>query len=154
MTVTAVQSEDASKISLESALNVKGSLRVRSYGNVKHAHVVLRKVEEEEYEDSNGRKRVRGVFSLFAHKLINVKPGKELFLYLHPVHGEMQEQSVAFEADLPSPEDDERANGDIYDSPQSLAPTQTLPPKMRKAWARKSFPVSPATVAETGVFRL
>ncbi|KLO15304.1 hypothetical protein SCHPADRAFT_800660, partial [Schizopora paradoxa] len=60
--------------SLASALGVKGSLRVRPYGNVKHAHVVLRKVDEEQYVDEEGVTRTRGVFSLFAHKLINVKP--------------------------------------------------------------------------------
>ena len=42
---------------------------------MKHAHVVLRKVGEEEFEDPKGRKRTRGIYSFFAQKVINVKPG-------------------------------------------------------------------------------
>ena len=62
--------------SLESVLRV-GQIRIRPYksGSVKHAHVVLRKVDEETYEDSNGAKRSRAVYSFFAAKVINCKPG-------------------------------------------------------------------------------
>lgn len=62
--------------SFESVLRAN-HVRLRPYkdGSVKHAHVVLKKVDEEEYEDSKGKRRTRGVFSLFAQKVINVKPG-------------------------------------------------------------------------------
>lgn len=124
------------KPTIETALGVKGGLRVRPYGNVKHAHVILRKVDEETYEGEDGRKKTRGVFSLFASKLINVKAGKELFLYIHPANGDVQEYPVAFEADLvdkdappeaPVPEKRSRKDGD-----EPGQRVQVLPPKMRK----------------------
>ena len=68
----------------EDVLGVKGLFRVRPYGNVGHAHVVLRKLNEEAYVDEQGKKQKRAVSSLFVHKLINVKPGNELFLCVHP----------------------------------------------------------------------
>lgn len=157
---------------LESSLGVVGSLRVRAYGSVKHAHLVLRKVDEVEHEDSAGRKHKRAVFSLFAHKIINVKAGKELFLYLHPANGELNERSVAFEGDLMSaedvtltettaketpapPEKVEKAEKidevkvveevkpvemvKVVEVPTAIALEQTLPPKMRKLWAKKAM---------------
>lgn len=133
--------KQAALLSLEAALGVKG-LRVRPYGSVKNAHIVLKKVEEEEYEDDHGRKKTRSVFSLFAHKLINVKAGKELFLYLHPANGELQEQSIAFEGDLIGSNDDELLQTEARDSSDgaktAVVHEQALPPKMRKAWARKA----------------
>lgn len=61
----------------ESVLHT-GQVRIRPYksGSVKHAHVVLKKVGEEAYEDPKGRKRTRGVYSFFAAKVINCKPGE------------------------------------------------------------------------------
>lgn len=134
---------------LNSVLAIKGPLRVRPYGNVKHAHVILRKVDEEEYEDEGGQKRTRGVFSLFAHKLINVKPGKELFMYLHPVGGELQERVVALEADLLS--ENEKIEPEPAKTEETVVQTQsehTLPPKMRKQqWTRKvSLPSQSSTI--------
>lgn len=132
------QPKVASK-SLNSALQIKGPIRVRPYGNVKHAHVILRKVDEEEYEDEEGRKKKRGVFSLFAHKLINVKPGKELFMYLHPVGGELEERVVAIEADILS--EDEKETSEPTQTEVTVVQTpseQVLPPRMRKTqWVRK-----------------
>lgn len=126
--------------SLNSALAIKGPLRVRPYGNVKHAHVILRKVDEEEYEDERGHKRTRGVFSLFAHKLINVKPGKELFMYLHPVGGELEERVVALEADLLlENEKNEPEPAKTEETVVQTQPDHILPPKMRKQqWMRKA----------------
>ncbi|KAI5117252.1 hypothetical protein M0805_006415 [Coniferiporia weirii] len=137
---------NAMPTSIEAALGVKGRLRVRSYaGNVKHAHVVLRKVDEEVYNDELGHKRTRAVFSLFAHKLINVKPGKELFMYLHPVGSDLQEHVVALEADMPNADEIDVELGDYAKSEETIVQKeQVLPPKLRKLWARKSsFPVKP-----------
>ncbi|TDL20149.1 hypothetical protein BD410DRAFT_899730 [Rickenella mellea] len=128
---------------LSSTLGVKGSLRVRAYGNVKHAHLVLRKVDEEEYVDENGQKRTKAVFSIFAQKLINVKAGKELYLYLQPANGELHDVPVAIEGDLLGDEDEVVAPEPTVvqeekkpDPPASSE--QAMPPKMRKLWARKS----------------
>ncbi|KAH8114093.1 hypothetical protein DFH11DRAFT_1595736 [Phellopilus nigrolimitatus] len=139
--------------SIETSLGVKGQLRVRPYGNVKHAHVILRKVDEEEYEDSQGRTRTRGVFSLFAHKLINVKPGKELFMYLHPVGGDLEEHVVAFEADMPRADELDMDVGDSAKSEETIVQReQALPPKLRKLWARKApMPAKQGDVAPAKV---
>lgn len=131
--------------SLSSRLGVKDPLTIRPYGTAKHAHLVLRKVDEESYEDAQGRKVTRAIFSIFAHKPMNVKAGKELFLYLHPVNGALVEQCIAFEGALPGPEAEETGK-QTAPIPQSmasptnitLAPTHehVVPPKMRKQWAR------------------
>ena len=139
--------EPLTTTSLESALGVKSALRVRNHGAVKNAHVVLRKVDEEEYEAANGSRRTRAVFSLFAHKPINVRAGKELFLYLQAADGELVERSVAFEADVRTEgvEDVSPCNctrkGDEETKPMGVATAleQALPPKMRKVWGRKSM---------------
>ncbi|TDL28288.1 hypothetical protein BD410DRAFT_834412 [Rickenella mellea] len=128
---------------LSSTLGVKGSLRVRAYGNVKHAHLVLRKVDEEEYVDENGRKRTKAVFSIFAQKLINVKAGKELYLYLQPANGELHDVPVAIEGDLLGDEDEVVAPEPtvVHEEKKPDPPAsseQAMPPKMRKLWARKS----------------
>ena len=130
---------------LEGSLGVVGPLRVRSYGNVKHAHVVLRKVDEVEYEDNSGRKRKRGVFSLFAHKIINVKAGKELFLYLHPVNGELQERSVALEGDLLSAEE--------LTSSETTAKDSSLPLDVEDKVAAKSLERSEQKAVEKSVLK-
>ena len=134
--------EDGPVSSIEEALRIKGPLRVRPNGIVKHAHVVLRKVGEEEYVDEHGRKKIRGVFSLFAHKNFSVKTGKELFLYLHPVDGKLDDRVVAFEADI------DRDEAISEDRTSILEPARTdetvvhsepvLPPRMRKQWAGKT----------------
>ena len=133
--------------SLSSSLGVKGDLRVRPYGNVKHAHLILRKVDEEDYVDSTGIQRRRAIFSFFAQKLINVKPGKELYLYLQPANGAVKEVPIAFEADLTESNEVQPSlkeeNGlsvarDIKKESKELeVREQAVPPKMRKAWLKK-----------------
>ena len=130
--------EKTADSTFEDALGVKGRLRVRPYGNVKHAHVVLRKVKEEEYVDEQGKKQKRAIFSLFAHKLINVKPGKELFLYVHPAGKELQERVVALEADMVMPDEAEQEQVESMKSEAALVqPEQLLPPRMRKNWTKR-----------------
>lgn len=131
--------EDGPSTKIEDALGVKGQLRVRPYGNVKHAHVVMRMVEEEEYVDDQGKAQKRAIFSLFAHKLINVKPGKELFLYFHPANGELQERVVALEGDIastPTVSELERV-GSMKSEATLVQPEQLLPPRMRKHWTKR-----------------
>ena len=152
------QPKVASK-SLDSALRIKGPVRVRPYGNVKHAHVILRKVDEEEYEDEEGRKKKRGVFSLFAHKLINVKPGKELFMYLHPVGDDLEERVVAFEADIPAEDEKETPEPTQTQTEETVVQTQSeqvLPPRMRKTqWTRKqSLPSQTSACFSTCIVEL
>ena len=57
--------------------------------------------------DEQGKKQKCATFSLFAHKLINVNPGKELFLYVHPSGKELQERVVSLKADMVMPDDTE-----------------------------------------------
>lgn len=135
---TSSELENDPDSNIQEALGVKGMLRVRPYGNVKHAHVVLRMVGEEEYVDAQGKNQKRAIFSLFAHKLINVKPGKELFLYLHPAGGELQERVVALEADIATSDEPEVELVESMKSEATLVqPEQLLPPRMRKHWIRK-----------------
>ncbi|OCB91301.1 hypothetical protein A7U60_g1468 [Sanghuangporus baumii] len=124
---------------LESVLRA-GQVRIRPYksGSVKHAHIVLKKVGEEAYEDSNGRRRTRGVYSFFASKVINCKPGKEIFFAIDDY---LEERVVTFEADLHHPDD---TDNDVLTSAKSEetlvhheSQSRSLPPKMRKMWARK-----------------
>lgn len=117
MAPAAVDDQNVPPPTLETSLGVVGSLRVRAYGNVKHAHLILKKVDEEEFEDSSGRKRKRGVFSLFAQKLINVKAGKELFLYLQPANGDVQERCIALEGELLSADDVTGTETTVKDTP-------------------------------------
>lgn len=132
---------------VSSSLGIKGSLRVRAYGNVKHAHVVLRKVEEEEFEDSHGKMRRRAVFSVFAHKLINVKAGKELYLYLHPANGTLHEVPIAFEGEVLDEDEEVAEEQDAPPAPVLAEKKveeavqqqqQAMPPKMRKLWAKRN----------------
>lgn len=132
--------------SLSSKLGLRGPITIRPYGTAKHAHLVLRKVDEESFEDALGRKITRAVFSIFAHKPMNVKAGKELFLYLHPVNGALAEQCIAIQGLLSGPEvedsDIQAAAQPITEEPSlSSSPVlssyeHVVPPKMRKQWAR------------------
>ncbi|KAL5512062.1 hypothetical protein ACEPAH_5281 [Sanghuangporus vaninii] len=126
---------------LESVLRA-GQVRIRPYksGSVKHAHIVLKKVGEEAYEDSKGRRCTRGVYSFFASKVINCKPGKEIFF---AVDDYLEERVVTFEADLHHPDD---TDNDVLTSAKSEetlvhheSQSRSLPPKMRKMWARKEM---------------
>ncbi|KAL5490716.1 hypothetical protein ACEPAI_5550 [Sanghuangporus weigelae] len=126
---------------LESVLRA-GQVRIRPYksGSVKHAHIVLKKVGDEVYEDSKGRRRTRGVYSFFASKVINCKPGKEIFFAIDDY---LEERVVTFEADLHHPDD---ADNDVLTSAKSEetlvhheSQSRSLPPKMRKMWARKEM---------------
>lgn len=131
--------DETTHIPLETALGVKGRVRLRPYGNVKHPHFVLRQVGEEEYEDTLGRKQRRAIFSFFAHKLINVKPGKELFMCVHPFGDELQERVVTVEADISDGgEVDKDERVDKGPDIPCLQREQTLPPKLRKLLGRKS----------------
>src|SRR5882762_10822908 len=85
-----------------SILGVRGPLRFRPHGSSQKAHMILRRVEfsDDSDDDENAKRIVR--FSLFAHKRIEVKPGKEILLTL--ADGKYKDQTLIFEGDLPSDE--------------------------------------------------
>lgn len=118
-----------------SVLGVKGQLRFHPHGSTQKAHVVLRQVELSEESDDEGDSPMV-YFSLFAHKRIEVKPGKEILLAVATPDGKFLDSPVVFAGKL-SGEDDLAPSTSLQPSRiESLPRTQPsiLPPKLRKPW--------------------
>ena len=125
-----------------SILGVKG-LRFRPHGSSQKAHVVLRRVVEEDDSSDDGRVTRVVRFSLFAHKRIEVKPGKEILLTVATQDGLFKDTAVVFEGDLSGDESDsveeditqavKEEEEETYYPPLGHA----IPPKMRRAWTKR-----------------
>lgn len=124
---------------IASILGIKGPLRVRPHGSSQKAHVVLRRVELADDSSDDGETRTTVYFSLFAHKKIDVKPGKEILLALPG--GKHKDQAVIFEADIPGDETDTDMEADTEIESGETGPVlpmgDLLPPKMRRDWSKK-----------------
>ncbi|EDR10889.1 uncharacterized protein LACBIDRAFT_293378 [Laccaria bicolor S238N-H82] len=127
---------------IASILGVKG-LRFRPHGSSQKAHVVLRRVVEEDDSSDDGSVTRVVRFSLFAHKRIEVKPGKEILLTVATQDGSFKDTAVVFEGDLPGDESDsieeevtpavKEEEEETYYPPLGHA----IPPKMRRAWTKR-----------------
>lgn len=137
--------------SVASVLGIKGSLRFRLHGSTQKAHVILRRVtiSDDSSDDGEGRNIVR--FSLFAHKRIEVKPGKEILLTVASEDGLFKDRPIVFEGDLmgeeelSSAEDDTQVAEEEEEVTYIPPPAPVVPPKMRRGWTRKVEEVSPIT---------
>lgn len=135
-----VANDDANVMILSAAsvLGVKGPLRFRPHGSTQKPHVILRRVVTP--DDSNGDSQPTHIvrFSLFAHKRIEVKPGKEILLSVASVNGQFENQPIVFEADA---RDSSDAEGTTKKPKTEAPPTPVLkpamPPRMRKGWIKR-----------------
>ncbi|TFY77405.1 hypothetical protein EWM64_g6605 [Hericium alpestre] len=120
-----------------SVLGIKGHLRFRAHGSSQKAHVVLRRVELDDSEDE-GEGKPAFYFSLFAQKRIEVKPGKEILLTV--ADGPFKDQAIMFEGDIPgvASGSDEEETQVAEDEENFAAQEQSMPPKMRKPWVKRT----------------
>lgn len=121
---------------LASILGVKGPIRIRPHKSKQKAHVVLRRVEiSNDSSDEDDSPRMV-YFGLFAHKRIEVKPGKEILVAIASATGRFKDKAIMFEAP------DDEAGSDEEDAPTEVAeeppaPIQVLHPKMaRRGWGK------------------
>ncbi|KAF5386987.1 hypothetical protein D9615_001964 [Tricholomella constricta] len=133
--------------SVAAILGIKGTLRFRPHGSTQKAHVILRRVtvSEDSSDDDDTSNVVR--FSLFAQKRIEVKPGKEILLTVASHNGPFKDQPVVLEGDTLSAGDtsDEEDDTQVADEEDTYLPPAAMPPKMRKAWAKKPDDMSLVT---------
>ncbi|KAJ7272978.1 hypothetical protein C8J57DRAFT_263586 [Mycena rebaudengoi] len=133
--------------SIASILGIKGNLRLRPHTASHKAHVVLRRVENPDFSISDGEENNVVYFSLFANKLINIKPGKELLLTVDAPDGRFKDQVVRLEGTLRGPEDEDKTQVEeepqVIEEEEDTVPQATIPPKMRRQWTRKADEVSP-----------
>lgn len=141
-----------------SILGLSGPVRFRLHGSGQKAHLVLRRVQVAEGSNDDG-KGILGApktafYSLFAHKRIEVKPGKEILL---AVEGEFEDRPILIGGDIlgsslisgvQSVLRDNREAGTRLDDKMQVEVTAvpdddekeqeiiTMPPKMRKSWMR------------------
>lgn len=152
-------SDTSTEPTIASILGLSGPLRFRLHGSSQKAHIVLRRVQVPE-DSGEDDKSIPGApttafYSLFAHKRIEVKPGKEILLAIEGefndrailiggnllgsgsesetqveegTEGGIQEKSldVKIQVDVPAVADDDEKEQE----------TLTMPPKMRKSWMR------------------
>ncbi|KAF8655859.1 hypothetical protein AX16_002942 [Volvariella volvacea WC 439] len=136
-----------------SVLGIKGNIRFRPHGSLQKPHVVLRRVSIREGINERGEGIQVVSFSLFASKRIEVKPGKEILLSIDGVDSHLKDQPVVFEADLPSMNDisDEEGDTQVAEEEEDVLPPPTdeaIPPKMRRAWAKKVVEASPVVAVQ------
>lgn len=133
-----------------SILGIKGPLRFRPHKSSQKAHVILRRVELSDDSSDDGEVDNVVCFSLFAHKRIEVKPGKELLLTVASSDERFKDRALMFEANPSSSAETSDAEEDVeedthvaeeepaYEPPIPIV----VPPKMRRAaWTKKE--VSP-----------
>lgn len=143
------ESDDLSMATtVASVLGIKGSLRFRPHKSSQKAHVVLRRVEVSDDSSDDGDSKQIVYYSLFAHKPIQVKPGKEILLTVSD--GRFKDRAIMFEGDLRGPEepsDDEEVTQVAEEEEELFLPPvrEAIPPKMRRAWTRKIDEVSAGT---------
>ncbi|KAK2460668.1 hypothetical protein APHAL10511_007138 [Amanita phalloides] len=133
--------------SVSSVLGVK-RLRFRPHGSNQKAHVVLRRVTLSDDSGDNCDLPTVIRFSLFAQKRIEVKPGKEILLTVASEDGKFSDLPVVLEGDRNAPQISEEDNctqiaDEETQSPINSRVSQTMPPKMRRAWTKK-LEVSPS----------
>ncbi|KAJ7494505.1 hypothetical protein B0H11DRAFT_939618 [Mycena galericulata] len=142
----------SSNSSVASILGIKGGLRIRHHTASQKAHVILRRVEASGDSSEDGQDTDAVCFRLFAHKPINLKPGKELLLTIASVDGRFKEgQLVMFEGDLRGKDDDSDHEGttqvgeepQVIEEEEEMIPQAAMPPKMRRQWTRRVEEVSP-----------
>ncbi|THH21090.1 hypothetical protein EW146_g386 [Bondarzewia mesenterica] len=137
----AINSDDQDNMAAPTAasiLGIKGHLRLRPHGSTQKAHIVLRRVELDDDSGDEGDEKKVAYFSLFAHKRIEVKPGKEILLTV--ADGPFKDKAIMFEGDFPSPlaSSDEEDETQVAEDDEDLMPTEHLiPPKMRKPWIKR-----------------
>jgi len=127
---------------VSSILGVKGPLRFRPHHYTQRAHVCLRRVEISDDSSDEGEDNGVVYFSLFAHKRIDVKPGKEILLTV--ANGHFKDKPILLQgirADFNESDEGEGAEDAVdvrEEKPASPAPAPVIPPKMRKGWTRKA----------------
>ncbi|KAL0070496.1 hypothetical protein AAF712_002328 [Marasmius tenuissimus] len=124
-----------------SVLGVKGPLRFCRHSSTQKAHVVLRRVEIEHDSDDEGEFSRVVRFGLFAHKRIDVKPGKEILLTVS--EGQFKGHAVMLTADILDAQDasDGEETTQVAEEEEvstSPEPKFAVPPKMRKGWSKKA----------------
>ena len=133
--------------SVSSILGVKGPLRFRPHGSNQKAHVILRRVTLSDDSGDNSEYSTVIRFSLFAQKRIEVKPGKEILLTVASEDGKFGDLPVVFEGDRTTPQASEEDGcsppADEKKGPVNSRVSQTMPPRMRRAWTKK-IEVSPS----------
>ncbi|KAJ6620317.1 hypothetical protein B0H10DRAFT_2022290 [Mycena sp. CBHHK59/15] len=147
--------KDADSMSVDSSvasiLGIKGNLCLRHHTASQKAHAILRRVEGSDDSSDSGDENSVVYFRLFAHKQINLKPGKEILLTVASVDGRFKDQVVMFEGKLRgSDEDSDREDRtqveeepQVIEEEEEMIPQATMPPKMRRQWTRKVEEVSP-----------
>ncbi|KAK1233249.1 hypothetical protein PQX77_000481 [Marasmius sp. AFHP31] len=124
-----------------SVLGVKGPLRFCRHSSTQKAHVVLRRVEIEHDSDDEGELPRVVRFGLFAHKRIDVKPGKEILVTVS--EGQFKGHAVMLTADILDAQDasDGEETTQVAEEEEvstSPEPKFAVPPKMRKGWSKKA----------------
>ncbi|KAG5640921.1 hypothetical protein DXG03_006626 [Asterophora parasitica] len=132
--------EPAPASCLASLLGIKGSLRFRPHGSTQKAHIILRRVTVSNDTSGDGETSSIMRFALFAHKRIEVKPGKELLLTVASDDGTLKDLPIMLEGDLRTADDSADARDDtkVADAEEVFVAPTAMPPKMRKAWSRKT----------------
>jgi hypothetical protein len=146
--ITECDAESSGPI-LTSVLGIKGPLRYRPHHYTQRAHVILRRVEFSDDSSDEGEDNGIVYFSLFAHKRIDVKPGKEILLTV--ADGKLKDKPILLQGVRADFEDskEEGEDSEVVDVPKEEpappvpAPTPVVPPKMRRAWTKKNEEVSP-----------
>lgn len=137
--------------SVASILGIKGGLRLRHHTVSQKAHAILRRVEASEDSSDDGKGNPVVYFRLFAHKPINVKPGKELLLTIASADGRFKDRVVLFEGNLRGSDEDSDHEGttqveeepQVIEEEEEIIPQAAMPPKMRRQWTRRVEEVSP-----------
>ncbi|KAJ7090395.1 hypothetical protein B0H15DRAFT_838468 [Mycena belliarum] len=138
-------------VSVSSALGIKGGLRIRPHTINQKAHAILRRAEASGDSTDDEDESDVVCFRLFAHKHINLKPGKELLLTVATVDGRFKERILMFEGNLKGFDEtsDPEGTTQVEEEPQvieeeeDMIPQAAIPPKMRRQWTRKLEEVSP-----------
>lgn len=116
---------------ISSVLGVKNSLRFRAHQSTLKAHAILRRVENSDNSDDEEEPSSYVLYKLVAQKRFTITPGKEILLTVED--DRFKDRAVLFSGIPLAPED----------SPEEITeipplPKKSLPPKMRRAWTKKT----------------
>ena len=121
---------------VRSVLGIKGQLRFQPHGSTQKAHVVLRQVDMSDESDDEGDSSMV-YFSLFAHKRIEVKPGKELLFAVDTDDKEFKDRVLMIQGSLsPEPPSADEVVEEAARPQDMEEEAVALPPKLRRTWVR------------------
>jgi hypothetical protein len=128
-------------IAVTALLGIKGPLRFRPHGSTQKPHIILRRVVVSDDSSDDGQVSHVVRFSLFAHKRIEVKPGKEILLTVASEDPRFENQCLVLEGDQLGASDTPGSDEDIVVVKKEEAVPSlggAIPPKMRRAWTKKN----------------